>query len=41
MKDLLKQHELDVTVDSTFEDFAMALQEKAVEEWKAVPATHK
>ncbi len=41
LKDLLKQHELDVTVDSTYEDFATALQEKAVEEWEAVPTTHK
>ena len=41
LKDLLKQHELDITVDSTYEDFATVLQEKAGGEWEAVPATHK
>ena len=41
LKDLLKQHEVDVTVDSTYVDFATVLQEMAGEEWEAVPATHK
>ena len=41
LKDLLKQREVDITVDSTYEDFATVLQEKAGEEWEAVPATHR